>query len=289
MSSPVPVRNSYSAFANRCFVVLLTALTLVALAPLVRAQAPPLIDRELFFGDPEIAGAQISPDGAYIAFVKPFKGTRNVWVKRTTEPFSAAKPITADTARPIRAYFWSRDGKYVLFAQDKGGDENFNVYAVNPADTPSAGQQVPAARNLTDMKGVRAFIYAIPRSEPDAIYVGLNDRDASWHDLYKVKISTGDRTLVRKNTERITSWIFDLKDQLRLATRSAENGDTEVLRVDATGFQKVYSCNVFENCGPVRYHKDGERTYFTTNKGNVDLVRLELFNPTTGKEELVES
>ncbi|HEY6122413.1 MAG TPA: alpha/beta fold hydrolase, partial [Pyrinomonadaceae bacterium] len=137
---------------------------------------------------------------------------------------------------------------------------------------------------------VRAFIYAVPRSEPDAIYIGLNDRDKSWHDLYKVKIATGERSLVRKNTERITGWVFDLKDQLRLATRSAENGDTEVLRVDANGFTKVYTCGVFETCGPVRYYKDGERTYFITNKGNdIDLIRLELFNPTTGKEELVES
>jgi dienelactone hydrolase len=83
--------------------------------------------------------------------------------------------------------------------------------------------------------------------------------------------------------------VFDRKDQLKLATRSAENGDTEVLRVEPNGFQKIYSCNVFENCGPVQYHKDGERTYFVTNKGNVDLIRLELFNPTTGKEELVEA
>src|SRR5215470_17350293 len=125
MASPVPVRNLYSALASRCFVVVLTALMLVALAPLVRAQAPPLIDRELFFGDPEISGAQISPDGAYIAFIKPFKGTRNIWVKRTAEPFSAAKPITADTARPIPTFFWSRDGKYILFVQDKAGDENY--------------------------------------------------------------------------------------------------------------------------------------------------------------------
>ena len=71
---------------------------------------PPLIDRELFFGDPEISGAQISPDGKFIAFIKPFKGTRNVWVKRTEEPFAAAKPVTADK-RPIGQYFWSRDGK----------------------------------------------------------------------------------------------------------------------------------------------------------------------------------
>jgi dipeptidyl aminopeptidase/acylaminoacyl peptidase len=252
--------------------------------------APPVIDRELFFGDPEISGAQISPDGKFIAFVKPFKGTRNVWVKRTEEPFDAAKPITADKSRPISQYFWSRDGKYILFAQDKAGDENYLVYAVNPADKAVAGEDVPAARNLTDAKGVRALIFAVPRTEPDAIYVGLNDRDPAWHDLYKVKISTGERTLVRKNTERITNWIFDLKDQLRMATRSADNGDTEVLRVDDNGFTKVYSCNVFESCGPVRYHKDGQRVYFETNKGaNIDLSRLELFDPSTGKEELVES
>ena len=270
--------------------LMLSALLLLALVAPVWAQSPPIIDREVFFGDPEIAGAQISPDGAFIAFIKPFKGTRNVWVKKTGEPFANAKPITADTKRPIPAYFWSRDAKYILFVQDKAGDENYNVYAVNPADAPAAGQEVPTARNLTDVKGVRAAIYSVPRSEPDAIYVGLNDRDAAWHDLYKVKISTGERTLIRKNTERITGYVFDLKDQLRLASRSAENGDTEVLRVDADKFTKIYSCNVFESCGPVRYHKDGERVYFVTNKGaDVDLVRLELFNPNTGKEEVVES
>jgi dipeptidyl aminopeptidase/acylaminoacyl peptidase len=278
--------------SRRSFIglLILSALLLVTLAAPVWAQTPPLIDRELFFGDPEIAGAQISPDGAYIAFIKPFKGTRNVWVKKTAEPFTSAKPITADTKRPIPGYFWSRDGKYILFIQDKAGDENYNVYAVNPADAPATGQDVPAARNLTDAKGVRAIIYAVPRSDPDAIYVGINDRDQAWHDLYKVKISTGERTLIRKNTERITAFYFDLKDQLRLATRSAENGDTEVLRVDADKFTKIYSCTVFEACGPIRYHKDGQRVYFQTNKGSgIDLVSLELLNPTTGKEELVET
>ncbi|MCA1576680.1 MAG: alpha/beta fold hydrolase [Acidobacteria bacterium] len=283
--------------SRRSFIgfLILSVLLMVTLAAPVFAQAPPLIDRELFFGDPEISGAQISPDGAFIAFIKPFKGVRNVWVKKTAEPFANAKPITADTKRPIPGYFWSRDAKYILFVQDKAGDENYNVYAVNPAEAPASGQDVPAARNLTDVKdlkdakGVRAVIYGVPRSEPDAIYVGLNDRDPAWHDLYKVKISTGERTLLRKNTERITAFVFDLKDQLRLATRAAENGDTEVLRVDADKFTKIYGCNVFESCGPVRYHKDGQRVYFQTNKGSADLVSLELLDPTTGKEVLVET
>ena len=251
---------------------------------------PPIIDRELFFGDPEIVNAQISPDGKFIAFIKPFKGTRNVWVKRTEDPFDKAKPITADTTRPIPGYFWTRDGKYILFVQDKAGDENYLVYAVDPGASPATGQDVPSARNLTDLKGVRAEIFALPRTDPDGLYVGLNDRDPAWHDLYRVKISTGERTLVRKNTERIVGWTFDLKDQLRMATRVADNGDTEVLRVDDKGFTKVYSCNVFETCGPDRFHKDGQRVYFETNKGaGIDLTQLELFDPASGKEELVES
>src|SRR5256885_2689544 len=123
------------AFAVLCICLLTAASPSLAVAQ--TSGQPPLIDRELFFGDPEISGAQISPDGKFIAFIKPFKGTRNIWVKTTEEPFDKAKPITADTARPIRIYFWSRDGKYILFAQDKGGDENFNVYAVNPTDSPT--------------------------------------------------------------------------------------------------------------------------------------------------------
>lgn len=253
------------------------------------ATQTPLLDREMFFGDPEISGAQLSPDGKFMAFVKPFKGTRNIWVKKTDEPFNAAKPVTDDQKRPVTSYFWSRDGKFILFVQDQGGDENYNVYAVNPAAAPAAGREVPAARNLTDLQGVRAFIYAIPKSDPDAIFVGLNNRDNAWHDVFKVKISTGERALIRQNDDRIAGWLFDQKDQLRLATRTADNGDTEILRVDAKGFTQVYNCNVFESCGPVRYHKDNKRVYMVTNKGASDLMRLVLFDPETGKEELVES
>lgn len=262
----------------------------IALSALPMWAQPPILDRQLFFGDPEISTSQISPDGKFIAFLKPYQGTRNIWVKRAAEPFASAHVVTADTKRPILAYSWSRDSKYLLFAQDKAGDENFNVYAVNPAAAPGAGAAVPEARNLTDVKGVRAVIYNVPKDDPDTLYIGLNDRDKAWHDLYKVKISTGERTLLRKNTDRVASWEFDEKGQLRLAVRSADNGDTEILRVDNDGFKKIYSCDVFETCDPLRFHKDGTRFYLQTNKGAaVDLVRLELVDPETGKEELVES
>lgn len=270
------------------------AIAFVLIPGPARAQAsrdgvPPLLDRELFFGNPEIAGAQISPDGRLIAFIKPYQETRNIWVKKAEEPFSAARLITSDTKRPINGYFWSHDSTYVLYVQDHEGDENFNVFAVDPSAAPAAGQPAPAARNLTAATGARAFIYDLPRRDPDVMYVGLNDRDAAWHDVYKVRISTGERTLVRQNTEKISGWVFDNAGTLRLATRTADNGDTEILRVDASGFTPIYACNVFESCGPVRFHKDNARVYMLTNKGDADLIGLTLLDVATKTETFVEA
>lgn len=272
---------------KRFLLLSLAALVLTLSSHPAAAQLPQLIDREIFFGNPEYAGAQISPDGKYISFLRAYNDVRNVWVKGVNEPFEKARPVSAETKRPISSYFWSWDSKRILFVKDNGGDENFNVYAVNPAD-PVGADGVPVAKNLTNAQKVRTVIYAVPESDPDAIYIGLNERDPQWHDLYKVSISTGQKTLLRENTDRLSGWVFDNKDQIRLATRSAENGETEILRVDGAKFTKIYSCGVLEGCGPVQFHKDNKRFYLDTNKGDRDLSQLVLFDPETMKEELVE-
>ncbi len=257
-----------------------------------RLEQPQVIDRALLFDNPEIAGGQLSPNGQFISFIKPYKGTLNIWVKKLEEDFSAAKPVTSDTLRPIRVYFWSRDGKYILYSQDKGGDENFNIYAVNPQEPPVPGKDIPLNRDLTNLKGVRVYIYSIPFGDPDAIYIGLNDRDKSWHDLYKLKISTGERSLIRQNSDkdRITGWIFDWNDQLRLANRSNADGSNDILRVDPKELVKIYTTSVFEEAGPIAFSKDNKKVYMTTNKGDsIDLSRLILFDPQTLNEEIVES
>ncbi|HTW66246.1 MAG TPA: alpha/beta fold hydrolase [Bryobacteraceae bacterium] len=250
---------------------------------------PPIIDRELLFGDPEISGAQLSPDGHYVAFLKPWKETRNVWVKRTDQPFASARLMTTETARPVGGYLWTRDSKYIVYVKDKAGDENFNVYAVDPGEATASGADAPSARDLTNLKGVRVMLFSAPKTDPDVIYIGLNDRDPAWHDLYKLRISTGERTLIRANTDHIAGWIFDLQGNLRLAQRVQDSGDQEILRVDESGFISIYTCGVFENCGVVQFHKDGRRAYFETNKGDLDLMTLALLDPASGQTEIVES
>jgi dipeptidyl aminopeptidase/acylaminoacyl peptidase len=267
-------------------------LLLLVLAGLPRPGAaqsaqPALIDRELLFGDPEISGGQLSPDGKFLSFIKPYNGTRNIWVKGIKEPFDKARPMTNDQARPVRNYFWSRDGKYLLYSQDKGGDENFNIYAVDPAAALPAGQALPPARDLTGLKGVRVLIYNVPLTDPNTLYIGLNDRDKAWHDLYKLNLATGQKTLVRQNNERITGWVFDWKDQLRLASRSNADGSTEWLRVSGAQLTPFYRTVLGEESNVIGFAKDNERIYLTTNKGAArDRSEIVLLDPATGVEKL---
>ena len=270
-------------------IYMLAALGSLAGAMEMQAQQPPIIDRAAFFGEVQIAGAQISPDGQYLSFLKPYMGTRNIWVKKADEPFSAARPVSHEATRPVRQYFWSRDSKYILYAQDAGGDENFNVYAIDPKQPADPATGVPPTRALTNFKGVRTEIFAAPKSKPDKLYIGLNDRDPQWHDLYELSISTGEKTLLRKNTERISGWDFDHDGNLRLAERTTQAGDTEILRVDPDGFKQIYSCTVLEGCGVNDFDAANKLVYLTTNKGALDLAEIELLNPVTGATVKYES
>ncbi len=279
-------------FLTRLFLVALTlAAAGCATVPTAPAPAPmgpaPLVDRELYFDNPELAGAQLSPDGAFITFLKPYQGVMNVWVKGRTEAFTAARPLTADQ-RPVGRYFWSRDAKLVLYVQDKGGDENFHLYAVDPRAAAGAAG-VPASRDLTPGEKLRVAAIAVPRKTPDIVVIGLNDRDPSQHDVYRLTLSTGQKELVRLNKEGVAGWTADLEGNLRLALKLDDKGGTEILRVAGDSLEPLTHCSADESCSPTRFHKDGKRVYLETNTGADDLSRLVLLDVATGKEELVES
>ncbi|MCI0708000.1 MAG: prolyl oligopeptidase family serine peptidase [Ignavibacteriae bacterium] len=266
------------------FLVFLVTFVVISLTAM--AQQPPIIDRELFFGDPEIAGAQLSNDGKYISFLKPFNGVRNIWVKERSAPFESARPLTADTARPIGGYFWSRDSKYILYVQDKGGDENFHVYAVSPTAT---GDPVPASNDLTPLEKVRIQIYDVPKNTPNEIMVGINDRKPELHDVYRLNIVTGERKLIRQNEENVAGWVFDLDGSLRLGVRINSTGGTDVLRVDPDTLTVIYSVTNEESVNTVHFTPDGKKVYIITNKGGkLDKTQLELFDLATGKTELID-
>ena len=115
MTIPTSSKLALALFAGGAFTCLAMLQTKVTKAE------TPLLDRELFFGNPQIAGGQLSPDGKFISFMKPYNGIMNVWVKEFAEPFEKARPLT-DSKRPLYGYTWTEDGNFILFVKDSDGD-----------------------------------------------------------------------------------------------------------------------------------------------------------------------
>ncbi|MFG6095577.1 prolyl oligopeptidase family serine peptidase [Leptothoe sp. ISB3NOV94-8A] len=240
---------------------------------------PPLMDRELFLADPEIIGAQLSPDGNFMAFQKQLNGVMNVWVKGIDEPFSAAYPVTSDTESPIFFYFWSADGRYILYIQDKGGNENFHLHG---AELGTALGETPVTRNLTPVDNATVQLYGIPQQTPNEIVIGLNDRDPKFYDVYRLNLTTGERSLIIQNDETIADWTVDQGGTVRLAHRQSLAGGNELLKVENGNFQPIYRCALEETCAPVQFHPNGQQIYLKTNR-DTDLTQLELLDLETGQ------
>ena len=183
------------------------------------AAPPELIPRDALFGNPERANVQISPDGRYLGWVAAVDGVLNVWVA-PADDIGKARAVTADKARGIRQYVWSHRPDTLLYLRDTGGDENFHLFSVDLA----SGQ----ARDLSDFPATRAEVVGVSHLHPESVLVAMNDRDPKWHDLYRVDLASGQRTLLEKNTRQIAGYIANPDFKVRMASRAREDGGSEV-------------------------------------------------------------
>jgi hypothetical protein len=134
----------------------------------------PLIPREILFGNPERAMPQISPDGKRLAYLAPSNGVLNVWMRTIGKEDDTV--ITNDTKRGIRQYFWAENNSHLIYLQDRDGDENWHLYAVDVN-----------ARHISDItphENIQAQPIQTDKNFPNEIYVGMNVRDKRLHDVY---------------------------------------------------------------------------------------------------------
>ncbi|MBC8107929.1 MAG: S9 family peptidase [Anaerolineae bacterium] len=159
-----------------------------------KSDSSALIPRDVLFGNPDKAQARLSYDGKHISFTAPVDGVMNVWVGPAND-LSAAKPVTHDKKRGIRQYQWAYNNEQILYLQDEGGNENWNVHVVDVNGKDD--------KNLTPNPKVTARINQLSEKFPDEVIIGMNDRNPMYHDLHRVNIRTGKDTLVFQNPQQI--------------------------------------------------------------------------------------
>jgi dipeptidyl aminopeptidase/acylaminoacyl peptidase len=263
----------------------IATLLLLGLASPLAAQSavPPIIPVEHFFDNPEIASGSLSPDGTRLAFLRAWQGKLNVFVRPLQRP-GEERRVTSDSVRPIGQYFWSRDGRHILYLQDKGGNENFHVYAVD-VDSPSA-----TVRDLTPFDGVRAVIWQVPREAPNRILVGLNRRERSVLDPWWIDLATGQATLAAENPGRLGTFFADKQLRIRVATGQDPAGGTVIWArtAERDPWREVASFRPGESATVFRIDPDGRRVWLSSNAGAADKAELRLLDLETGTMTVVE-
>ncbi len=260
------------------------------------AQGVPLIPRAVLFGNPDKAQARVSPDGKSISFLAPVKGVLNVWVG-PRDDLSKARPITTDAKRGIRQYSWAYTSSHVIYLQDKGGDENWRVYSVDVA--------TGAEKDLTPLENVAARIQEVSERFPDEILIGLNDRNPSYHDLYRVNVRTGQRTLVQKNevmekgpdgkerSSGYSGFITDDDYRVRFAQRPNPDGSVAILKAPEGGKGEfaLYDTIPMEDADTtniVDFDKTGKTAYMLDARGRDKSALCELNVETKAKKVIYE-
>jgi dipeptidyl aminopeptidase/acylaminoacyl peptidase len=256
------------------------ALFVSALAA-VQAELPPLIPREVLFGNPERVSPQISPDGKRLAWIAP--NTNNVlqvWVKTVGQ--EDGKVVTADKKRGIRQYFWAEDSQTVVYLQDIDGDENWHVYGV---DLLSGN-----IRDYTAFQGVRAQVTATDPNFPDEMLLELNLRSRELFDVYRLNLKTGGLALDTENPGDVAGWAADPKFQVRAAQIQTPDGGTEIRTRDdvKSPWKSWIKVGPDEILDFLDFTADGKSAFLKSSIG-ADTARVVAKNIVTGAEKVVAS
>ncbi len=243
-------KSLYVATAAISLIAILTAC-----AP--REKMPRIIPMKDFFRNPETARFRLSVDGQYLAFLKPWQTRLNVHVQKIGE--DQVTRITSATERDIAGYFWASNSR-IAYVQDKGGDENFRLYAVNIDGSEE--------KDLTPFEKVRVQLIDDLKDDDDHVLAAMNKRDPRFFDAYRINVLTGEMEMIAQNPGNIVGWETDHDGKLRVAITS-DGVNRSLLYRDAEkdDFELLLTTSFKETLAPLFFTYDNKNLYVASNIG----------------------
>ena len=238
-----------------CIVLALVVFACEPPEPVV--ERPPEIPLEDFFKNSETFRYRLSPDGLSLSYLAPWESRQNIHVKNLAT--GEVTRVTADTTRDIRIYFWANNTQ-LLYVQDTGGDENFQLYAAD-----KSGSEVKA---LTNFEGVRTqLLDDLPDFEEEVI-ITLNKNNPRVFDPYRLNIVTGEMEQIAENPGNITGWMTDHEGKLRIAIVTDGVSQTYMHRAtEDDEFEEFLTTSFKDNFNPVFFTFDNQNLYAVSNLG----------------------
>jgi dipeptidyl aminopeptidase/acylaminoacyl peptidase len=216
--------------------------------------APPLIPREILFGNPQRSNPQISRDGKYLAYLAPDdKNVLQVWLRTLGQEDD--RQLTNDKERGIMAYFWTYNPEQLIYLQDSDGDENFHLYSVNIHSN--------TVRDLTPFQGVKAQVIDLDRDFPNEILVGLNLNNPEKFDAYRINLNNGAVEFDTDNPGNIISWTANARFEILAALGASPDGGYDLLYREKCDrpWELLRHWDAEDEGGAVSFSSDGKTLY----------------------------
>jgi dipeptidyl aminopeptidase/acylaminoacyl peptidase len=232
------------------------------------------IPLEDFFRNPDQSSYQISPNGEYFSFTAPYERRMNIFVQKIGEESSIR--LTSDTLRDIAGYLWAGNDR-ILYLKDTGGDENYKLFVVDADGSNLKG--------LTDFPNVRTTFIDPLIDIPDEVIIGLNQRNPTVFDPYRLNIVTGELTMLAENPGNIQDWMTDHDGKLRIATAIVDGVNQSLMYRDTEEdeFRDIITVSFKETLSPAFFTFDNKNVYAVSNLGR-DKAALIEFDIANGKE-----
>ncbi|MEM9918374.1 MAG: S9 family peptidase, partial [Bacteroidota bacterium] len=232
---------------------------------------------EDFFRLPEKTQYRLSPDGQHFAYLGQFQRRQNIFIQKIGSNESIR--ITSEKDRNITSYFWANNHR-VLFIKDSGGDENFQLYAVDIDGNN--------AKDLTPFDNVRIQVIDPLENFEDEVIISMNKNNPQLFDPYRININTGEYQQLAHNDDPaapIDGWMTDHDGKLRLASRVIGTNTTLLYRdTEDDPFQEVITTDFRVSVDPILFEFDNGSVVFAASNMGRDKTAIVRLDMKTGKE-----
>lgn len=238
---------------------------------------------ESFFNEADKSNFKLSPNGNFVSFIEQTGDVPNLYVMDLETDEISKITFEDNPEEGIRFSFWANDNELIYFKRKQFND-SLRLMMVN-RHTHFTRYLIPPS--IVNLK----WIGPLKINKDDELLIGLNSRDSSVFDVYRLNIYDSSLRMVAQNPGNITDWFPCDKGKIKLAIASDGPNESILYREnEESNFKSIIKNNFRTSIRPLGFSaKVGGRIYALSNEKRDKKALVEIDIETGREVELLFS